>query len=346
MKQKIDSNKKPITYKNITILTTQVSTKHLNLQQMYDLLGDQYNREVIINFGNTEPHTIQTLVKPIIINKIESIKKAINKVETKRILLKKRVPVCKGYIFKNSSVYLITDDEDTLLTEHDLESIQFPAVFKKKAGSKGAGMLVVNNLEEMTNVLKNPIKYLGKFLPQCKSITSILSRYFLEEIFNKGKFNEVRMHGSYLLERVPVYYQFKHEIETSEGLIDASEAFYSNNGIIFETQKFSKTTPDGETIFGKNVSLGAAYWSRSKFHSLLPKYKDFDKIRKGCINAIKALNLDIAAVDIVFTRSGEFAILEVNTAPALFSDNDTRTLQCYNQAIPVIIEKKSVKNVF
>lgn len=322
----------------INIISTQKTPKMLDLKYIAKLT-ECLDGKFILNFGAVKlPEIEKEITKVTILNPVKGVEIAKNKILTKRELLKHNIDFCTTYIFSKGEVIKI-GETDTIIK--DLCTIQFPAVLKKKEGSKGEGMVVVKDVEELRTILNNPIPVLGKFFTANYNKTQILSRYFLEEIFNKGVYNEIRVHGSPILQRVPVYYDFTHIIETEEGNIDASEAFYNNKGVVFVTQKFSKANEDGEFIFGKNINLGAAYWSRSKFLRNMPKYKGIDSIMTAAVNSVKAVKLDLGAVDVVFTRSGKYAVLEVNSAPAIAGDNDTRTLQCYNEAIPMILAKKN-----
>lgn len=338
--------KNPLTYKNLTLVSTQLSHKNINLSEIYKQLTIPAKIvQVFLNFGHSNENVFvedSRYLKHIIINNPKYVGNTSNKVTFKKILLNNDLPVCTGYYISKGQLYRIAKGEDVLA---DISEVSFPVVAKKKVGSKGEGMVYLATVEDFNNFVNNIIdcrKYFGA-VGKNYTKTQILSRYFFEEVFNGDKgYNEVRVHVAKQLYNWPFRSTVSHTAVSSEGeRIDLSEVIQNDRGILFCIQKFSKSSEeDAEIKFGKNIALGNAYWSRSKMLRNLPKYKGFDQMLEACQAVLKATNLDIAGIDVVFTRSGQFAFLEANTSPAICSDTDTRTLQTYMDALPVIIINK------
>jgi len=72
-------------------------------------------------------------------------------------------------------------------------------------------------------------------------------------------------------------------------------------------------------------------------HRLFNKPRNWEEIIKASINAIKAVGLDIGAVDCRVAADGKFIILEVNSAPALGAQG----LQCYQNQIKQLIHAQN-----
>ena len=338
--------KNPLNYKNLTLVSTQLSHKNIDLSTIYKQLTTTAKvAQVFLNFGHSNPDILvkdSQYLKHVIINDPNQVAVTSNTVTFKKILLNNDLPVCTGYYISKGQLYRIAKDEDVLA---DISEVSFPIVAKKKVGSKGEGMVYLATVEDFNNFVDNIIECRKHFGIAGKNYTKtqVLSRYFFEEVFNGDKgYNEVRVHVAKQLYNWPFRSTVSHTAVSSEGeRVDLSEVIQNNKGILFCMQKFSKASEeDGEIKFGKNIALGNAYWSRSKMLRNLDKYKGFDQMLEACQAVLKATKLDIAGIDVVFTRSGQFAFLEANTSPAICSDTDTRTLQTYMDALAVIIINK------
>lgn len=193
--------------------------------------------------------------------------------------------------------------------------LQFPVVVKNIFGSRGKGNYKINNPKEFTDSIK------GKDL----------SNYIVEEFFSGTR--EYRVHV------------------TSEGAI-------------YNLRKMLKTdTPEDKRWIRNDdtcvwICENLPIWSeKGDFlgfqHEISPKFDkptNWDKIVEECIKALKAVGLDIGAVDIKVQSAKDpdkrvrkvpdFYIIEINSAPSI----GKITSQIYKDHLPKILKTKYGKN--
>lgn len=161
---------------------------------------------------------------------------------------------------------------------NNLPKNNFPLLAKKKFGSKGKGMVKINNQEELDNFLNTNT-----------------TNYYFEEYFSGCR--EYRLHVSEL----DCFYSCRKMRKR-----DAENRWYFNStNCVWITEKI-KITDDNDIFikFSENDN------------ELFNKPESWNEIIEHCQKAIKAVGLDLGAVDVRVNKKGDFRILETNSAPA------------------------------
>lgn len=158
------------------------------------------------------------------------------------------------------------------------EEIPFPILAKKKFGSKGRGMIKIDNQEELNEFLAGDT-----------------NGYYFEKYFNGSR--EYRLHVSPL----GCFYSCRKMRKR-----DAEQRWFFNSlNCVWITEKT-------KIVNNSNEFVSFSDEDNPEFN----KPKTWDQIIEHCQRAIAAVGLDVGAVDLRVNKKGEFVVLETNSAPS------------------------------
>lgn len=138
------------------------------------------------------------------------------------------------------------------------------------------------------------------------------------------RYNSSKGKGIYLIKSIEDYLKFRTQIQ--------AERYYVEDFIFERYYTYTKeyrihVTKDKCFYACRKMLIENAQdrWHRHGNNSVFiyeenPKFdkpQNWDEIVNECINALKALRLDIAAFDVKVSKKGDFIIMESNSAPAL-----------------------------
>lgn len=138
------------------------------------------------------------------------------------------------------------------------------------------------------------------------------------------RYNSSKGKGIYLIRSIEDYLKFRIQIQ--------AEHYYVEDFIFERYYTYTKeyrlhVTKDKCFYACRKMLIENAQdrWHRHGNNSVFiyeenPKFdkpQNWDEIVNECINALKALKLDIAAFDVKVSKKGDFIIMESNSAPAL-----------------------------
>lgn len=270
----------------------------------------------------------------IVLNHPDNIRNASDKLTTKRLLVEAGVPTTPFM----AAIDVLRNDKwaATRMT------LNYPVVAKLRTGMGGTGMSLLENIAAL-RTWKKSVK------------TSDLSKYFFEEVFNwqegwtvqdHNKYTrEYRMGVSPLLNGRSLSYIFP--IMSDEGVQTSHQRVELRNGCIVSLRKMMRSEASRNGAFGRNLALGNSYFVR-EFK------KDYTYTKRSVVMeweegvqyaqmACETLGLDYGAVDILWSsQTGEWCVVEVNTAPAMGSpeDGQSYTLEQWRQAFRYMIQVK------
>lgn len=210
---------------------------------------------IIYRLGSTTESLIEREL-----NSVEAIKNSSNKLKMKTLFTEANVKTPKFYNLTN------------------IPENSFPLLAKKVYGSKGRGMILINNQEELDNFLSQN-----------------LTGYYIEEFFNGSR--EYRLHVSEL----GCFYACR-KLRKS----DAEKRWFFNSlNCIWVTEKEKVEDENGNF-------LNFSEEDKKSFN----KPNTWDTIIEQSQLALKSVGLDIGAIDVRVNKKGEFMILETNSAPS------------------------------
>jgi glutathione synthase/RimK-type ligase-like ATP-grasp enzyme len=138
------------------------------------------------------------------------------------------------------------------------------------------------------------------------------------------RYNSSKGKGIYLIKSLEDYNNFRDEIRKANYHI---EDFIFERYYTYTKEYRIHVTRDRYFYASRKMLIENAQdrWHRHGNNSVFiheenPAFdrpENWDEIVQECINALKALGLDIAAFDVKVSKKGKFIILESNSAPAL-----------------------------
>lgn len=138
------------------------------------------------------------------------------------------------------------------------------------------------------------------------------------------RYNSSKGNGIYLIKNIEDYLNFRKTIKAENYHI---EDFIFERYYTYTKEYRIHVTKDKCFYACRKMLIENAQdrWHRHGNNSVFiyeenPKFdkpKNWDEIVNECINALKALGLDIAAFDVKVSKKGDFIIMESNSAPAL-----------------------------
>lgn len=295
---------------------------------------------VLVNFGSRSSacYRAERRIKEkggVVLNSPSRVGNASNKLYTKILLEEKGVPTPKFCTFQ-ATLGIVTKTKRVSFKAIEAK-MKFPLVAKLKKGYGGNGMKLLKTLKDVKKWRK------GKSYEE-------LNEYILEEVFQPdlSKSMEFRISCSPLLIGTPFELERKVRVPQKEGdPVVETRKFKDSLGAIVILQKKMKNEAVERGAFGRNLNLGNSVYSR-----FFPRETKFGKINFNldegihfAMEAVKACGLDYGGVDILFDKeSGEWTILEVNSAPSMGSDEHSYTLGQWTRALEIMITKKNLQN--
>lgn len=244
---------------------------HNGLRRNKNLL---FLEKVVFRLGSTT----QTLIKKEI-NSVESIRNSSDKLKMKALFLENNVPTAKHYT----------------LDEIKNEEVKFPILAKKRFGSRGNGMVKLDNTEQLDEFLEGDT-----------------SGYYFEEYFNGAR--EYRLHVSNL----GCFYACR-KMRKSE----ATDRWYFNSkNCIWVTENKKETDENGEFLRFLDEP-----------NESFNKPENWDDMVEASKNALLAVGLDIGAIDLRCKKDGTFIILETNSAPSFSEITHIKYVQHLKQLV-------------
>lgn len=232
---------------------------HRNLRRAK--VKSNYNR-VVYRLGSTHQGRYDKEI-----NSVESILNSSSKLRMKRCFDKGLVKTTQYWTdYKDIPI----DNEET-----------FPIVAKIINGSRGRGMVKIDNKEQFENFIRNRYH----------------KGYYFEKYFNSAKEYRVHYHVG-----TGAFYSLRKLRE--EG---AKDRWYFNSNNCVWINEFEPIRDNN----GRFVKFS------EKRQDLFDIPANWNDIINEVGKAVKAVGLDIAAVDVRVKKNGEFVILETNSAPGL-----------------------------
>lgn len=220
------------------------------------------------------------------INSIESVKNSSSKFLMKNLFLEHNVCSPEYFFYKNNNLYLqLKNKKEKLIPK---EEINFPLVAKLNFSSRGRGMVLLKDLKEYNDFIK----------------TKFRIGYYFEKYYNYNR--EYRLH----ITKDGCFYACRKMLKSD---IPITNRWYRNDlNCVWITQYTQ--------IKSKNKFI--------KFSSELnPEFDqpiNWNNIVEECIKALKAVKLDIGAIDLRVQSSKNiknnqllFNIIEINSAPSM-----------------------------
>lgn len=259
-------------YKYSTLRIRSRHPSHSILRRNKNLMFDE---PVVYRLGSTSESPITKEI-----NSIESIRVSSNKFKMKEAFKANNVQSTEFY-YKN-----------------EVPKDVFPIIAKKQFGSKGKGMVKIDDLETLNSFLDGDTR-----------------GYYFEKYFNGSR--EYRLHVSEL----GCFYACRKLRKN-----DAEDRWYFNsNNCVWYTEKEQILDDAGNFVSFSDVD-----------NPRFSKPSNWEEVVKQCQEAIKAVGLDVGAVDVRMSSKGDFRILETNSAPSF----GNITSQMYIDHLPKLIQKK------
>lgn len=144
--------------------------------------------------------------------------------------------------------------------------------------------------------------------------------------------------GIYLLKTHEDYQTFWHEHhENIQNFVFERYYSYTKEYRIHVCQELGCFYTSRKVLLNEAQDRWHRHSNNSTFlnedNPMFDKPENWDEIVEACLNALKALKLDIAAFDVKVSKQGKYIILESNSAPALGEQG----LEKYKHAINTIV---------
>lgn len=254
---------------------------------------------IVINWGNSERPT--HLVGVPIFNPPEAVAVTVNKLKTFEQLQDEEIPVVPFTSSKETA-------EDWLLSGEKV------FVRHKLTGHSGEGIEVIKSEEHLdTNQLQ-----------RISSELSAIGYDSLSQVVN-GEIESLD-NESIELPDAPLY---------TIGISNAGEyrVHVFDGDVILYQKKSRRVDDDGNVVTAEGAEADVRNLASNWIYRT-GNLKPLERVENLAIDAIRALNLDFGAVDIIMDNDGEVYVLEVNSAPGL---GNTDTKQAYVDAINSLV---------
>lgn len=287
-------------------------------------LFEGIRRPVVINFGSRTEDCVKAASKPgvVVLNHPAFIQNASNKAVFHKIInqYNERLPINIAENADTGNLEIFTPNTVTfssVITERNnvrlswiQDNIALPFIVKPHKGSGGEGIVKFDTFDEFVEWRKT------------KTISD-LHGYIIQEVFQPdlARNYEFRISVSPILSGTQV--EYSAENTNNCGVISFRRKILTKEGV--EQGKFGRNIEPGLSFF-RLVPL-AADTNYSQFVINKRVTVDLREAIDMCHQLVSLLQLDFGAVDIMYdSEARKWAILEVNTAPSL-SSNDAAVVR-------------------
>ena len=272
---------------------------HSTLRRNTDL---KFPVRSVFRLGSTTTEGLSNDFIPVQINTPDAVSTSSNKLRMKEAFSKskKEIPTAPYYTVKSTDINHVYKGKDKI----KIEGLSYPILAKRTVGSRGVGMLKLDDATSLREFLDD---YTGNPV------------YFLEEYFNGAR--EYRLHVSAIGDN---FYSCR-KLRKSD-TPDDRRWFFNSENCVWVTEYEQEFDSEGNFVkFTNQDKSGFA------------KPKNWKQIVDAAVAAVRAVGLDIGAVDVRTDTKGEkFIILETNSAPSF----GEKTELMYLNYLPKLVKYK------
>ena len=260
------------------------------------------SKSLLVNWGSTSPINRGTRAK--VLNKPEAISKATNKIKTFEALEESGINF-PWYVRKNR-----TDFFSEVLTKMcNSDILMFRTT---SSGYGGEGIHVLKDIK------KNAAEHVGTTE---ENLTNLDIRTYASHLFNSDtEWSPIIRSTKFVTE------YFKARDEYRVHVICGGVAFCQRKGLRTDDDR-----PEEVNFFVRNHSNGFIFQQND--------IEVPEAVKQASVRAVQALGLDFGAVDIRWnSRTGEYSVLEVNTAPAITGNTLTKYTEVFKSIHDILQE--------